>query len=312
MNRKRREGRKTSKRKGETKEMGTRGAYGIRKNGVDKITYNHFDSYPEGLGADFAKFCARLGKDGLSKLFDAIELVSERSKPSAEQIETCVRAGYYNSSVSNRSVEDWYCLLRNLMGNFDEYERLAETGETVYMIDSSGFLKDSLFCEYAYVANLDDEILEFWVGFQKRPQAGNRYGEKANDGYYPCRLTKTFPLDGLTLTKAKEIVAAMDNATRAEEADPETATKLAEATGMTYEDAAEAVVLLAETEKGLPEDLSEIFFWKSKEKFAREVAAAICGDDEILDFIDYEGYADELTKSGTYVVLSDGKLVGYS
>ena len=32
--------------------MGTRGLYGFRKNGVDKTTYNHFDSYPDGLGAD--------------------------------------------------------------------------------------------------------------------------------------------------------------------------------------------------------------------------------------------------------------------
>jgi len=30
--------------------MGTRGAYGFRKNGIDKVTYNHFDSYPEQLG----------------------------------------------------------------------------------------------------------------------------------------------------------------------------------------------------------------------------------------------------------------------
>ena len=30
--------------------MGTRGLYGFRKNGIDKLTYNHLDSYPDWLG----------------------------------------------------------------------------------------------------------------------------------------------------------------------------------------------------------------------------------------------------------------------
>ena len=30
--------------------MGTRGAYGFRINDKDKVTYNHFDSYPDGFG----------------------------------------------------------------------------------------------------------------------------------------------------------------------------------------------------------------------------------------------------------------------
>src|SRR4051812_34899183 len=30
--------------------MGTRGAFGIRYGEQDKLVYNHFDSYPEGLG----------------------------------------------------------------------------------------------------------------------------------------------------------------------------------------------------------------------------------------------------------------------
>lgn len=30
--------------------MGTRGALGFIKAGEHKVTYNHYDSYPEGLG----------------------------------------------------------------------------------------------------------------------------------------------------------------------------------------------------------------------------------------------------------------------
>ena len=36
--------------------MSTRGVYGFRKNNTDKITYNHYDSYPSGLGNVILKF----------------------------------------------------------------------------------------------------------------------------------------------------------------------------------------------------------------------------------------------------------------
>ena len=36
--------------------MGTPGAVGFRANKQDKVTYNHFDSYPSGLGSDVISF----------------------------------------------------------------------------------------------------------------------------------------------------------------------------------------------------------------------------------------------------------------
>lgn len=32
--------------------MGTRGTWGFVADGDEKLTYNHFDSYPDGLGVD--------------------------------------------------------------------------------------------------------------------------------------------------------------------------------------------------------------------------------------------------------------------
>ena len=36
--------------------MGTRGALGFKINGEYKVTYNHFDSYMEGLGKEVISF----------------------------------------------------------------------------------------------------------------------------------------------------------------------------------------------------------------------------------------------------------------
>ena len=42
--------------------MATRGAYGFRLNGVEKLFYNHYDSYPEGLGLDIARWWIQEGQ----------------------------------------------------------------------------------------------------------------------------------------------------------------------------------------------------------------------------------------------------------
>ena len=193
--------------------MSTRGLYGIRKNGIDKATYNHFDSYPEGLGMDVVKFCMSNDADSLNKFFDLIELADGDSKPTDGQIVECMSAGYVDISVSEQSIDDWYCLLRGLQGNFNAYQNCIDNDVKVYMKDDIDFIKDSLFCEYAYIINLDDNVLEFYEGFQCEPQEGNRYGtESAYEGhdgtkYYPCKLVSTYSLNDMA--NANEIVENM-------------------------------------------------------------------------------------------------------
>lgn len=168
--------------------MGTRGCYGFRKNGIDKLTYNHCDSYPDCLGHDVVQFCNETSIEEMNEIFDRIILVDEDSKPTVEQIEECME--YYNGGVSTRTPEDWYCLLREAQGNLSVYKNGLK-----YMIDNGDFIKNSLFCEYAYIINLDTNYLEFWVGFQRKPNAGNRYGTEEDNGYYPCKMVVAYPLD---------------------------------------------------------------------------------------------------------------------
>lgn len=54
--------------------MGTRGCYGFRKNGMDKLTYNHFDSYPDCLGHTMVKFCKATSISELNEIFDKLIL----------------------------------------------------------------------------------------------------------------------------------------------------------------------------------------------------------------------------------------------
>ena len=168
--------------------MGTRGLYGFRKNGEDKLTYNHFDSYPDYLGRIMVEFCKSTSIKEMNEIFDRIVLVDENGKPTKKQITECIE--YYNGNVSSQKVEDWYCLLREAQGNPNVYKHGLK-----YMVDNQGFIKDSLFCEYAYIINLDTNSLEFYVGFQKEPCLLNRYGTEEDSGYYPCKMVAYYPLE---------------------------------------------------------------------------------------------------------------------
>lgn len=184
--------------------MGTRGLYGFRKNGKEKATYNHYDSYPDWLGSNVLNFIKNHSVKEMSDFYDRIIMVDEDDKPTREQIENCRNNKSIDLNVSRQSEDDWYCLTRELQG---ELEQLYKC-DFAYMIEYLGFIKNSLFCEYAYIIDIDEEVLEFYEGFQKEPQVGNRYGVEANgSGYYPCKLIAEIPIDEIKEKTVEKIIA---------------------------------------------------------------------------------------------------------
>ena len=66
-------------------------------------------------------------------------------------------------------------------------------------LDEHRFLLDSLFCEFAYIINLDTNKLEYYEGFNLDPNAPGRYAKYTfykNDEnvYYGVALIKEFDL----------------------------------------------------------------------------------------------------------------------
>ncbi len=188
--------------------MGTRGLYGFRYRGIDKTTYNHYDSYPEYLGTKMTEYCANHDVETMKKIYDNIYLVDVNSKPTRSEILMCTSAGWCDTDVDGQTRNDWYCLLRNTQGKLECYDNYNDG--MLPMRDSHEFILDSLFCEYAYIINLDEEVLEFWVGFQTDPWDGNRYGNTAEDGYYPCALRYKIPLDQITSEKVDTVVQILE------------------------------------------------------------------------------------------------------
>ena len=187
--------------------MGTRGTYGIRKNKEDKLTYNHFDSYPSGLGEKIVEFIKKYSVEELNTLFDRLIIVNEDDKVS-KYIDTKEKYKEiipflernkdffsYTSDKANFNIKmDMYSFLRHFQGDLEKY---IENPEVNFLTSSEGFIKDSLMCEWGYIINLDTNALEVWKGFQSTPSPKNRYGTKKDGEYYPCKMIEEISFEDI-------------------------------------------------------------------------------------------------------------------
>lgn len=179
--------------------MGTRGLMGIRSDSKDHFQYVHFDCYPSGLGANLVKEIKTMVKNlpRWKELANKLKDIEPKSKPTDKEIKRLSK--YANTGVSTGDLTEWYVLLRNLQGE------LKKTLRSGYIEHKPEWIADSLYCEYGYIVNLDENTFEVYVGFQhekdKNPQ--NRYRDmplakySSDSIYYPCKLVATFKLDSI-------------------------------------------------------------------------------------------------------------------
>lgn len=177
---------------------------GFVVDGELKATYNHFDSYPDGLGLDILKWLHSLNEDTLPEARQRAKelvLVKANDEPTPAQVS---QLGQYadtsvgSQGVNNTVVHDWYQLLRRTQG---DPEAALEAG---YMIDSADFAYDSLFCEYGYIVDFDEGVFESYIGFRNEPATEGRWAGKdpahpeyrTSDVYYPIQRTGSWSLFG--------------------------------------------------------------------------------------------------------------------
>ncbi len=191
--------------------MGTRGLVGIKVNGKYSGYYNHFDSYPDGLGHGMIEFVKKLDASNIETMkynCENLIIVEANSEPTKEEIDKYCQ--FSNSKV--RSGTDWYSLLRNIQGA--DYLDAILRGKLSHIFNDIGFIRDSLFCEYAYILNLDELTLDFYRGFQHNAQEFNPFGDAYEESvsgtlYYPCAKILSIPLGLIKQYEVKQIVQIM-------------------------------------------------------------------------------------------------------
>ena len=169
--------------------MSTRGSFILRKHEVDKELYIPSDAYPDWAGRRIVNL---IKTTNLNTLNDLLYPGEDGSEFSADACEDAV-------------------------GNMSPYE---------YRQMGNPFIADSIMCEYAYAIDLDRKKLEYYIGWQKTPQEGNRYGtepQKSASGeeFYPCRLVASFTFAYIRATETAAIVRQMKQYKRNAPADIE-------------------------------------------------------------------------------------------
>lgn len=199
--------------------MGTRGFVGVVVGGEVKIGYNHFDSYPEELGKNTYRAVQRWQDGGGGEIEHrlgqarALKVVDTGTPPTAEQRDELAK--FADLSVGDRSLTDWYCLLRNTQGDIDA---ILDCG---YLEDAGDFPLDSLFCEWGYLVDFDQRRFEVYEGFRKEPPARGRWAHQrgdrdplpTGDTYHPVELIADWPLGALPAT-LEEFLETVKKASR--------------------------------------------------------------------------------------------------
>jgi hypothetical protein len=192
--------------------MGTRNLTIVTlKNEYKVAQYGQWDGYPSGQGTTICEFIQN--KMNLEKFKKA---VSECSYIDPKKFEEMWR----KAGADERGLIEW-SKGKAFGKKYPEFDRDAAAG-ILELIQESGvrllknsldFAGDSLMCEWAYVLDLDNEILEVYQGFNKRPLDENeRFAflkPKDFDGkdysYYQVRLLKKIPFKDATPEAMEQI-----------------------------------------------------------------------------------------------------------
>ena len=191
--------------------MGTRGLTAVMVDGEYKIAqYGQFDHYPDGHGARILNFCQESDMD----IFR--EKVRNTQWATAEYVdqkwvecgatEEEMESGYVRWEVGVKLREEYPNLSREASSDILNIVYEDFDGE-VKLIDSIDFAGDSLFCEWAYVIDLDKNTFEVYKGFNTAPvEEGERFAnapyEVRPEGstqtqYYPVTHLRTWSLNDL-------------------------------------------------------------------------------------------------------------------
>lgn len=160
--------------------------------------YGQWDGYPSGNGVvilDFlrnkmnAKFFSGLLR---TKFIDNKEIQKKWKNVGADD------SVMVDMGVAEKFKEKYFQLSRDCGANV--LEHIQNTSGNIELGNEFVFGGDSLFCEWAYVVDLDNNCLEVYAGFNKTSLNGDgrfAYLEKSWEEYKPIKLIKKYDLDAL-------------------------------------------------------------------------------------------------------------------
>ena len=187
--------------------MGTKNLTVVYSNGEYKVAqYGQFNGYPEYLGVQLLAYLKGINREILKT---SIDKCSYLSKAELEMLDKSIKSALEYSS--HFEWQKFYPELSRDTGG-DILELIMFKNKTKLQ-NSLNFAADSLFCEWAYVIDLDKNTFEIYKGFNSIPltnkdrfyflmeEAEEIIKERKQlariDTYYPVKKIKEYDLNNL-------------------------------------------------------------------------------------------------------------------
>ena len=175
--------------------MGTRHLTAVYCDGEYKIAqYGQWDGYPSGAGTDVLMFAQRIS--------DPYNRNEFREKVRKCRWITDEEIAERNNRIREEDIQDWRKVWPELSrdtgaGILD----MVFEGDGLALVNNIDFAADSLFCEWAWVIDLDKGTFEGYEGFNKEPLAeGERFSflkDKEDGKYHGVTFVKAYDLNDL-------------------------------------------------------------------------------------------------------------------
>lgn len=180
--------------------MGTRNLTVVVFGGVVRVAqYGQWDGYPSGNGVVILDFLRnKMNAKFFSGLLRTKFITNKEIEKKWVQSGVDVKSGMVSMDIAAVFKENHYHLSRDCGANV--LEHIQNTSGNIELGNEFKFGGDSLFCEWAYLVDLDNNCLEVYVGFNKTSLNGvGRFAhlEKSYEEYKPIKLIKTYDLDAL-------------------------------------------------------------------------------------------------------------------
>lgn len=145
--------------------MGTRHMIGVIHEGKYKIAqYGQWDGYPDGQGSVVLEFLSNMDMETMKHKLKNCKFVD---RAAIRQLYVAAgdspdnTSGFVSMEIADRFSKMWPSLSRDT--GADILNIVYESANEVPLTDNSDFLNDDVFCEFAYVVDLDKQSLRFYM-----------------------------------------------------------------------------------------------------------------------------------------------------
>lgn len=186
--------------------MGTRNLTMVVKDGKFRVAqYCQWDGYPSGQGATVFNFIKNEMNATFRNQVDRIKELTADEVNARWKSNGADDSGFATMDVADKFKRSNAHLSRDMGANILSYIQSSDEPEVHLDLN---FAADSLFCEWAYLLDLDNNTLEVYRGFNKTPLLSDerfkfleatREPERNGrpDEYYPIRLAAKYSFQSI-------------------------------------------------------------------------------------------------------------------